>query len=89
MARAPFPKREPRDLKVLEVTHSDVCDPMRVESKEKARYIVMFIDDYSRWCEIRLLKRKDEILATFKEFKAENLHRMEIKFLQTDNGKEF
>jgi len=48
MTRTPFPKSEPRDSKVLEIIHSDVYGPMRVESKGKARYIVTFIDDYSR-----------------------------------------
>lgn len=64
---------------------------MRVESNGKARYIVTFIDDYSRWCEIRLLKRKDEVFGAFKDFKvmAENLHGKKIKSLQSDNGKEY
>jgi len=57
----------------------------------KARYIVTFVDDYSRWCEIRLLKRKDKVLTAFKDFKAmaERLHGRKIIFLQTDNGKEY
>lgn len=65
--------------------------PMRVESNGKARYVVTFIDDHSRWCEIRLLKRKDEVFGAFKEFKAlvENLHGRKIKFLQSDNEREY
>jgi len=87
MTRTPFPTNEPRNSEKLQIIHSDVCGPMRVESIGKARYIVTFVDDYSRWCEIRLLKRKDEVLTAFKDFKAmaERLHGRKIIFLQTDN----
>lgn len=91
MTRCPFPKHEPKDTNVLEVIHSDLCGPMRIESNGKARYIVTFVDDYTRWCEMHLLKGKNEILSAFREFKAaaENRHGRKIQFLQTDNGKEF
>jgi len=91
MTRTPFPKSEPRNSKKLQIIHSDVCGPMRVESIGKARYIVTFVDDYSRWCEIRLIKQKDEVLTAFKNFKtmAEALHGKRILFLQMDNGKEY
>jgi len=91
MTKTPFPKNEPRNSEILEIIHSDVCGPMRTESNGGARYLVTFIDDYSRWCEIHLLRRKDEVLAAFKDFKmkVENYHSRKIKFLQTDNGKEY
>jgi len=68
MTRAPFPKKSQRSSELLEIIHSDICGPMRVESNGKTRYFITFIDDYSRWCEIRLLKRKDEVFDVFKEF---------------------
>lgn len=91
MTRTPFPTTSARNSKLLEIVHTDVCGPMRVESNGRARYIVTFIDDYSRWCEIRLLKRKDEVLDAFKEYKAfaEKLTGKSIKYLQSDNGKEY
>jgi len=91
MVKTPFPKNEPRNSEILEIIHSDVCGPMRSESNGGARYVITFIDDYSRWCEIRLLRRKDEVLTAFKDFKMkiENYHSKRIKFLQTDNGKEY
>jgi len=91
MTRMPFPKSSTQATKILEIIHSDICGPMRVESNGKARYVATFIDDYSRWCEIRLLKRKNEVLNAFKDFKAmaENRHGKRILYLQTDNGKEY
>jgi len=83
MTRSPFSKREPHDTDVLEVIHSDLCGPMRVESNGKARYVVTIVDDCIRWCEIRLLKSKSETLSAFWEFKAavENRHGRKIQFL--------
>jgi len=70
MTRSPFPKASERKSELLEIVHSDVCGPMRVESNGKARYVVTFIDDYSKWCEISLLKGKNEVLSAFKDYKA-------------------
>ena len=81
MTRTPFPKNSTRDSKLLEIIHSEVMGPMRVESNGQARYIVTFIDDYSRWGEIRLLKRKDEVFEAFKAYKSlvENRHGCKIQ----------
>lgn len=91
MTRAPFPKRSERQTELLELIHSDVCEPMRVESIGKSRYFVTFIDDYSRWCTVRMIKSKSEVFNEFKNYKAlvENRTGRKIKCLQTDNGKEF
>lgn len=59
MTRAPFSNKSNRKKDLLEIIHSDLCGPMRVESNGKAKYFATFIDDHSRWCEIRMLKKKD------------------------------
>ena len=91
MTKMSFPKKSERVSEKLEIVHSDLCGPMRVESNGKARYFVTFIDDQSRWCEVRLLKRKDEVFGAFKEYKAfvETQTGRKIKHLQSDNGKEY
>jgi transposase InsO family protein len=91
MTRTPFPKNTDRKSELLEIVHSDVCGPMRIESNGNARYFVTFIDDFSKWCEIRLLKKKDEVFKAFEEYKASAEKRTgkSIKYLQSDNGKEF
>lgn len=64
---------------------------MKVRSKGGARYFVTFIDDCSRWCEVYLIKQKSDVLNAFKEFKAyaENQSGERIKYLQSDNGREY
>ena len=91
MTRATFSKKSDRKSGPLEIIHSDVCGPFRVESHARARYFVTFIDDRSRWCEIRQLKGKHEVLNAFKDFKAfvETQSGNKIKYLQSDNGKEY
>jgi len=91
MTRTPFRKTNIRQLKPLEIVHTDVCGPMRIESNGEARYFVTFTDDHSRWVEIQLIRNKDEVLNAFKRFKlfAEKQTGHSIKYLQSDNGTEY
>ena len=54
-------------------------------------YYVSFINDFSRKTWIYLLRRKDEVLNKFKEFKAlvENHIENKINNFLSDNGREF
>lgn len=56
MTKSPFPKKSERKSDIFEIIHSNVCGPMRTESLGKSRYFVTFIDDASRWCEIRFIR---------------------------------
>lgn len=67
MTRLPFPKKSVRKSSPGDLIHSDVCGPMKVMSNGKARYFATFIDDTTRWCEVRLLKHKSEIQREFTE----------------------
>jgi transposase InsO family protein len=90
--RTSFPKDEAsRASKLLELMHSDVCEPMKTTSCGGARYFVTFIDDFSRKTHVYLLKAKGEVLDKFKAYKAlvENQTSMKIKTLRSDNGGEF
>lgn len=91
MTQTPFPKHSERKTELLEIIHSDICGPMRVESNNKARYVMTLIDDSSRWCEVRFLKSKNEALENFKNFVTliENQKGKRVKFLQSDNGGEY
>ncbi|KMQ87616.1 retrovirus-related pol polyprotein from transposon tnt 1-94 [Lasius niger] len=91
MTKAPFPKKSERQTELLEIIRTDVCGPMRVESIGKSKYFITFIDDHSRWCVVRMLKRKNETFEVFKHFKAtvENQTGRRIRYLQSDNGKEY
>lgn len=91
MTRTPFQISSDRSTDLLEIIHSDVCGPMRTESLGGAKYCVTFIDDHSRWTEVRLIRSKDEVFKHFKEFKqlVENQKEKRIKQLHTDNGGEY
>lgn len=91
MSRKALPKRSQRQTDLLDIVHTDICGPMQMESIGQSRYFITFIDDSSRWCEVRFLRKKSDTFQAFKEYKAmvENLTGKRIKCLQSDNGKEY
>jgi len=91
MTKLSFPINIQKSLDILEIIHSDVCGPMRQESLGRAKYFVTFIDESTRWCEVRFLRSKNEVFNAFKEVKAmfENVKGKKIKYLQSDNGTEY
>lgn len=76
---------------MLELIHSDVCGPMRVNSHGGSRYFLTFIDDYSKWCELYTIKSKSEVFQKFKEFKnyVERRTGKKLKTIRSDNGTEY
>ena len=68
--RNPFKKVE-RSSNILDLIHSDLCDFHSTPSLGNKRYMITFIDDYSRFCYVFLLHSKDEALSMFKIFKNE------------------
>lgn len=90
-ARLPFKPSESRSTKMLELIHSDLCGPMENQSIGHAKYILTFIDDFSRKVFVYFLKSKAEVLDTFIRFKVfvENQMEAKIKVFRTDNGKEY
>lgn len=74
----------------LELIHSDVGS-VTPTSKGGSKYFVTFIDDYSRYAVVYPMKRKNEVLKKFDEYRrmVENLHSTTIKTLRSDNGGEY
>lgn len=75
----------------LELVHSDICGPITPTSTSKKRYIINFIDDFSRKCWSFFISEKSEALQTFKEFKAavERELGQPLICLRTDRGGEY
>jgi hypothetical protein len=71
---------------LLELIHTDICGPMRVNSIGGSRYFITFIDDKSGWCEIYFIKKKSEAASAFFKYKAmvENQLGKRIKCLRSD-----
>nr|GEU43082.1 Gag-Pol polyprotein [Tanacetum cinerariifolium] len=47
---------------VLHTLHMDLCGPMRVQSINGKKYILVIIDDYSKFTWVKFLRTKDETL---------------------------
>ncbi|KAL3514411.1 hypothetical protein ACH5RR_027128 [Cinchona calisaya] len=75
----------------LDYIHSDLWGPLRTPSKGGARYMLTFINDYSRKVWVYFLKHKNDVFLTFKQWKVliEKQTGKQIKRLRTDNGLEF
>ena len=66
MSKSPFNKKGECATETLELIHSDVCGPMSTHARGGYLYFVTFIDDYSRFGYVYLMKYKSE---TFEKFK--------------------
>ncbi|KAM2723556.1 hypothetical protein EV1_026500 [Malus domestica] len=81
-----FKAKEP-----LELVHSDVFGPVKQLSIGGMRYMVTFIDDFSRYVWVFFVKEKSDTFSKFKEFResAEGEVGKKIRCLRTDNGGEY
>ncbi|GJR58954.1 retrotransposon protein, putative, ty1-copia subclass [Tanacetum coccineum] len=88
MGRKPYSHQVERAKDLLGLIHTDVCDPFRIMSRQGANYFVTFIDDFSRYGYVYLLKHKHEMFETFKVFQkeVENELGKTIKSLRSDRG---
>uniref|UniRef100_H3H572 Polyprotein n=2 Tax=Phytophthora ramorum TaxID=164328 RepID=H3H572_PHYRM len=89
---AHFPSRSlSKTTKVLQLVHTDVMGPMKTKSKGGARYVLTFVDDYSKYIVAYFITKKSEVPVKFKTFMNlyENQWGERIKCLRSDNGTEF
>ena len=88
MTKTPFSGTMERATDLLEIIHTDVCDPMGVKARGGYHYFLTFTDDLSRYGYIYLMKHKSETFEKFKKFQSEvEIHRnKKIKFLRSDRG---
>ena len=61
ITRTPF-KSVARKFKILELINSDLCDFRSTPSLGNKKYVITFIDDFSKFCYVYLLHTKDEAL---------------------------
>ncbi|KAL2324779.1 hypothetical protein Fmac_023837 [Flemingia macrophylla] len=90
--RDSFPVRSSwRASHILQLVHVDICGPIKPASNSKKRYLLTFIDDFSRKTWVYFLAEKSEAFTVFKSFKlhVEKATDMSLKGLRTDRGGEF
>ncbi|KAI3791230.1 hypothetical protein L2E82_04924 [Cichorium intybus] len=91
VTKSPFNGSFERDEGLLDIIHIDVRGPFRSTTKDGTRFYVTFIDDFSRYGYIYLIKHKSDTFEKFKEFKneVENQLGRKIKMLRSDRGGEY
>ncbi|GJW54322.1 putative ribonuclease H-like domain-containing protein [Tanacetum coccineum] len=85
------PKSEDTNQEKLYLLHIDLCGPMRVASVNGKKYIIVIVDDYSRFTWVKCLRSKDEVLAFIINFLKMIQVRLKetVRRIRTDNGTEF
>ena len=80
-----------RAKKPLELVHSDICGPINPSLNGGKRYLITFIDDYTRKIWVYFLQEKSEAFAAFKNYKVliEKEAGSPIKVLRTNRGGEY
>ncbi|GKC56285.1 retrovirus-related pol polyprotein from transposon TNT 1-94 [Tanacetum coccineum] len=84
------PKLVPSTNSKLELIHIDLYGPIRVETINGKRYILVIVDDYSRYTWVYFLCIKDEAPEMIIKFINQIQRNMKVQILkvQSDNGTE-
>ncbi|GJU88562.1 retrovirus-related pol polyprotein from transposon TNT 1-94 [Tanacetum coccineum] len=85
------PKYEDTNQEKLYLLHMDLCCPMRVVSVNGKKYILVIVDDYSRFTWVKCLRSKDEAPDFIIKFLKMIQLRLKapVRRIITDNGTEF
>nr|GEV21452.1 retrovirus-related Pol polyprotein from transposon TNT 1-94 [Tanacetum cinerariifolium] len=85
------PKPVPNLRQKLHLLHMDLCGPMRIASINGKRYVLVIVDDYSRYTWVHFLRSKDEAPEVIKTFlkRISILLQSPVIIIRTNNGSEF
>nr|GFB06313.1 Gag-Pol polyprotein [Tanacetum cinerariifolium] len=85
------PKPVPNSRQRLHLLHMDLCGPMRIASINGKRYILVIVDDYSRYTWVHFLRSKDEAPKVIIKFlkRITVLLQSPVIIIRTDNDTEF
>ncbi|GBN76962.1 Retrovirus-related Pol polyprotein from transposon TNT 1-94 [Araneus ventricosus] len=75
-----------RETVPMVMIHTDICGPIVPKTFAGEQYFMTLIDNYSRFTEVRLLKRKSDAASELKNFCQLN---PSVKKIRCDNGKEY
>ncbi|GJS92125.1 retrovirus-related pol polyprotein from transposon TNT 1-94 [Tanacetum coccineum] len=84
-------KTTPSSKRRLQILHMDLCGPMRVEIINGKKYVLVIVDDYSRYTWTHFLRSKEEtpeLLIDFLKLVQRGLH-AQVRTVRTDKRKEF
>ncbi|GKB08983.1 retrovirus-related pol polyprotein from transposon TNT 1-94, partial [Tanacetum coccineum] len=80
-----LPKLVPSTESKLELLHMDLCGPMQVASINGKKYILVIVDDYSRYTSVYFLRTKDEAPEMIIDFLG-IVHKTSIARMPQQNG---
>ncbi|GJY39782.1 retrovirus-related pol polyprotein from transposon TNT 1-94 [Tanacetum coccineum] len=85
------PKSEDTNQEKLYLLHMDLYGPMRVASVNRKKYILVIVDDYSRFTWVKCLRSKNEAPPFIINFLKMIQVRLKetVRRIRTDNGTEF
>nr|GEU39067.1 hypothetical protein [Tanacetum cinerariifolium] len=85
------PKPVSNSKQQLHLLHMDLCGPMRVARINGKRYVLVIVDDYSRYTWVHFLRTKDETPEVIKNFLKKIYVRLQapVIIVRTENGTEF
>nr|GEU61562.1 hypothetical protein [Tanacetum cinerariifolium] len=81
----------PTSKRRLQLLHMDLCGPMRAASINGKRYVLVIVNDYSRYTWTHFLRSKDEtpeVLIDFLRLVQRGLQ-AQVRVVRTDKGTEF
>nr|GEW01230.1 retrovirus-related Pol polyprotein from transposon TNT 1-94 [Tanacetum cinerariifolium] len=85
------PKLVQNSRQRLHLLHMDLCGPMRIASINGKQYVLVIVDDYSRYTWVHFLRSKDEAPKVVIKFlkRITVLLQSPVIIIRTDNGTEF
>jgi transposase InsO family protein len=91
MHQLPFPSSNKQVQSPFELVHSDLWGPAPVVSTNAFRYYLVFVDEFTKFTWVYLLKHKSDTFHTFTQFQAmvHTQFSLLIKTIRTDCGGEF
>ena len=80
-----------RSIQLLEIIHTDICGLFDVNSFNKERYFITFIDDFSRYGHVYLLHEKSQLVNVLEVYINEVERQLDkkVKIVRSDRGGEY
>ena len=87
----PFPFNESVSVASFDLVHSDIWGPAPVTSLDGFSYYVYFIDDFSRYTWLYLLRHRSDVLIVYHQFSEMIFTQFgkRIKVFRSDGAREY
>jgi len=89
--RTKFDNNRTKASRPLQIIHTDLCGPINPTTWDGNKYFITFLDDYTHYTMVYLLKSKAEAEVKIKEYvrRMETHLNKKVAKIRCDNGKEY